>query len=39
MFEIMPREFNKKRFFITNMEVYLNYINFFNGKDEWYTNT
>ena len=39
MFEIMPREFNKKRFFITNMEVYLNYINFFNGKDEVFTNT
>lgn len=39
MFEIMPREFNKKRFFITNMEVYLNYINFFNGKDEVITNT
>lgn len=39
MFEVLPREFSRKRFFINSMEVYLNYINFFNTKDEVYTNT
>ena len=39
MFETLPREFSRKRFFINSMEVYLNHINFFNTKDEVYTNT
>lgn len=39
MFEVMPREFNEKRLFITDIDVFLNYINFFNGKTECFTNT
>ena len=39
MFEKMPREFSRKRFFIKNMDVFLNHINFYNSKDEVFTNT
>lgn len=39
MFEKMPREFNRKRLFIIDMDTFLNHINFFNGKSECFTNT